>query len=43
MYQKMYMSNDYLYNNTFGEALNEWLITEETVVSLCEQCHDNER
>ena len=28
------MSNDYLYNNTFGEALNEWLITEEPVVSV---------
>ena len=36
MYQKMYMSNDYLYNNTFGEALNEWLITEEPVVSVSE-------
>ena len=33
MYQKMFMSNDYLYENTFGEALNEWLITEEPVVS----------
>ena len=28
------MSNDYLYNTTFGEALNEWLITEEPVVSV---------
>ena len=36
MYQKMYMSNDYLYNNTFGEALNKWLITEEPVVSVSE-------
>ena len=34
MYQKMFMSNDYLYENTFGEALNEWLVTEEPVVSV---------
>ena len=34
MYEKIVMSNDYLYENTFGEALNEWLVTEEPVVSV---------
>ena len=34
MHEKIIMSNDYLYNTTFGEALNEWLITEEPVVSV---------
>ena len=33
MYQKMYMSNDYLHENTFGEALNKWLISEEPAIS----------
>ena len=34
MHEKIIMSNDYLYENTFGEALNEWLVTEEPVVSV---------
>ena len=30
------MSNDYLHETTFGEAVNEWLTTEEPVVSVSE-------
>jgi len=33
MYQKMFMSNDYLHETTFGEAVNELLLGNEPVVS----------
>mgnify|MGYP003137712771 CR=1 FL=1 len=34
MYQKMFMSNDYLHETTFGEAVNELLLEDEPVVSV---------
>lgn len=34
MYQKMFMSNDYLHETTFGEAVNELLLGDEPVVSV---------
>jgi len=34
MYQKMFMSNDYLHETTFGEAINELLLEDEPVVSV---------
>tara|TARA_A100001011_G_C13941263_1_gene687246 strand:+ start:45 stop:317 length:273 start_codon:yes stop_codon:yes gene_type:complete len=36
MYEAMFMSNQYLHKTTFGEAINEWLTTEEPVVSVSE-------
>ena len=37
VYHSMHMSNEYLNETqTWGEAINEWLITEEPVVSTSE-------
>ena len=37
VYNSMHMSNEYLnVTQTWGEAINEWLITEEPVVSVSE-------
>ena len=37
VYNSMHMSNEYLNETqTWGEAINEWLITEEPVVSTSE-------
>ena len=37
VYNSMHMSNEYLNETqTWGEAINEWLITEEPVVSVSE-------
>ena len=37
VYHSMHMSNEYLNETqTWGEAINEWLITEEPVVSVSE-------
>ena len=37
IYHSMHMSNEYLNETqTWGEAINEWLITEEPVVSTSE-------
>ena len=34
MYEALHMSNEYLNETTWGEAINEWLVTEEPVVSV---------
>ena len=37
VYNSMHMSNEYLNETqTWGEAINEWLVTEEPVVSVSE-------
>ena len=37
VYHSMHMSNEYLNETqTWGEAINEWLVTEEPVVSVSE-------